>query len=190
MKKTKVMVTLGELEEFTIADETFEVVHSVTFLGATIHRDGGHTSDIAVMIAMGKAPMTGLYSVMKDRDISILMKVWLVKALVFLVMMYDCESWTIRNSNRRKIDSFELWCWHRRMIMPWTERRTNKILLHEMRPETYLEGMIVKQALTFIRHMIRAFGAEIDVLLGKVKGRQAKDKMARFIERNKWDAII
>ena len=105
-KKTKVMVTLGELEEFTTAEETFQVVDSFTFLGAKIDGDGGCTSEIARRIAMGKAALTGLYRVMKDRAVSILTKVWLVKALVLPVVIYGCESWTIRKSERRKIDAF------------------------------------------------------------------------------------
>ena len=151
-KKTKVMVTLGELGEFTTASETFEFVDSFTFLGARIDRDGGCKSDITRRIAMSRAAMTGLYRVVKDRAISVPRKVRLVKALVFPVMMYGCESWTIRKSERRKIDAFELWCWRRLLRIPWTERRRNKSVLDEIKIETSLEVMIIKRALTFFGH--------------------------------------
>ena len=100
--------------------------------------------------------MTGLYRVMKDRAVSVLTKVRLAKALVFPVVMYGCESWTIRKSERRKIDAFELWCWRRSLRIPWTERRTNTSISDETRPETSLEGMIIKRALNFFGHAMRA----------------------------------
>ena len=115
------MVTLGKLGEFTTADETFEVVNSVTFPGARIDRDEGSKSEIARRIALGKSAMTGLCRVMKERAISVPTKVRLVKALVFPVMTYGCESWTIRKSERSKIDAFELWCWQGLLRVPWTE---------------------------------------------------------------------
>eukprot|EP00112_Aurelia_sp_Birch-Aquarium-sp1_P026756 Seg970.1 transcript_id=Seg970.1/GoldUCD/mRNA.D3Y31 product="Retrovirus-related Pol polyprotein from type-2 retrotransposable element R2DM" pseudo=true protein_id=Seg970.1/GoldUCD/D3Y31 len=128
IKKTKVMVTSSELEDFIIGDEdeTVEAVDSFIFLGAKIERDGGCTPEIIRRIAMGKTAMTGLHRVMKDKEISMHTKVRLVKALVFPVMMYGCESWTITKSERRKIDGFELWCWRRILRIPWTARRTNK----------------------------------------------------------------
>ena len=146
-----------------------EVADSFTFLAVQIDRDGGRASEIARRIAMGKAVMTGLNRVMKDRAISVPTKVWLVKALVFPVMMYGCESWTISKSERKKIDAFELWCWRRLLRIPWTERRTNKSILDELRAETSLEGMIIKQALTFFDHTMRASRIEKDVMLGKVE---------------------
>ena len=179
-KKTKVMVTLGELGEFTTEDETFEVVDSFTFLGARIDWDGGCASEIARRIAMGKAAMTGLNRVMKDRAISVPTKVRLVKALVFPVMMYGFKSWTIRKSERKKIDAFELWCW-RLLRTPWTERRTNKSILDELRTETSLEGMIIKQALTFFGNIMRASGIEKDVMLGKVEGTRRRGR-----QRTRW----
>jgi len=151
-KKTKVMVTLGELGEFITAGKTFEVVDSFTFLGERIDRDGVCTSNITTRIVMGKAAMTGLYRVMKDRAISVPTKLPLVKALFFPVMMYGCESWTIRKSERRKIHALELWCWRRLLRIPWTERRTNKSVLYEIRTETSLEGMFIKRTLTFFGH--------------------------------------
>ena len=175
------MVTLGELGEHTTEDETFEVVDSFTFLGIRIDGDGGCASEIARRIAMGKAAMTGLNRVMKDRAISVPTKVRLVKALVFPVMMYSCESWTIRKSERKKIDAFELWCWRRLLRIPWTERRTNKSILDELRAETSLEGMIIKQALTFFGHTMHASRIEKDVMLGKVEGTRRRGR-----ERTRW----
>ena len=130
---------------------------------------------------MGKATMTGLYRVIKDRAISVTTKVRLVKPLVFPVMMYGCESWTIRKSERRKIDAFELWCRRRLLRIPWTERRTNKSVLDEIRTETSLEGMIIKRALTFFGHTVRSSGIEKDVMLGKVEGTRRHGR-----QRTRW----
>ena len=164
------MVTLGKLGEFTTAHETFEVVNSFTFLGARIDRDEGSKSEIARRIAMGKSAMTGLCRVMKERAISVPTKVRRVKALVFPVMTYGCESWTIRKSERSKIDAFELWCWQGLLRVPWTEGRTDKSILDELRTETSLEAMIFKRGQTFFGHAMRASGIEKDVMLGKVEG--------------------
>ena len=125
--------------------------------------------------------MTGLNRVMKDRAISVPTKVQLVEASVFPVMMYGCESWTFRKSERKKIDAFELWCWRRSLRIPWTERRTNKSLLDELRTETSLEGMIIKRALTFFGHTMCASGIEKDVILGKVEGTRRRGR-----QRTRW----
>ena len=93
-----------------------------------------------------------------------------MQTLVFPVMMHDCEGWTIRKSERRKIDAFELLCWRRLLRIPWTERRTNKSVLDEIRTETSLQDMIIKRNLTFFGHTMRASGIEKDVMLGKVEG--------------------
>ena len=185
IKKTKVMVTSSELEEFMIRDETVEVVDSFIFLGAKIEKDGGCRSEIIRRIAKGKAAMTGLHRVMKDKEISMRTKVRLVKALVFPVMMYGCESWTIRKSERRKIDAFELWCWRRILRIPWTARRTNKSVLKEIKPEISLEGMIAKQALTFFGHTIRASGMEKDIMLGRVEGTRRRGR-----QRTRWLDVL
>ena len=129
------MVESSELEEFIIRDKTVEVVDSFIFFGPRIERDRGCTSEIIRRIAMGKAAMTGLHRVMKDKDISMHTENRLVKALVFPVTMYGCKSWTIRKSERRKIDAFELWCWCRILRIPWTVRKTNKSVLEEIKPE-------------------------------------------------------
>ena len=95
-----------------------------------------------------------------------------MKALVFPIVMYDCESWTIRKSERRKIDAFELWCWRRLLRISWVDRRTNMSILDEIRPETSQEGTINKRALTFFGHTMRASGIERDAMLGKVQGQE------------------
>ena len=174
-----------ELEEFIIRDEAVKVVDSFIFLGANIERDEGCTSEITRRIAIGKAAMTGLHRVMKDKDISIHTENHLVKALVFPVIMNGCGGWTIRKSERRKIDAFELWCWRRMLRIPWTARRTNKSVLEEIKIEISLEGMTAKQALTFFGHTVRASGMEKDIMLGRVEGTRRRGR-----QRTRWLDVL
>ena len=162
-KKTKIMVRLGGLEEFTTVKETYEVVDNFNFLGTKIDRDGGCTSEIARKIAMGNVAMNGLYRVMKDRTVLILMKVRLVKALAFPVMMCGCKSWVVNKSERKKLVLLK------KLRITWTERRKNRSILDKIKPETSLEGMVVKRALAFFRRTMRTCRVEKDVILGKVE---------------------
>ena len=115
--------------------------------------------------------MTNLDSILKSRDITLPTKVHLVKAMVFPVVMYECESWTIKKAERQRIDAFELWCWRRLLRVPWTERRSNQSILKEISPEYSLEGLMLKLKLQYFGHLMqRTDSLEKTLMLGKVEG--------------------
>ena len=117
--------------------------------------------------------MTNLDSLLKSRDITLPTKVRLVKAMVFPVFMYGCESWTIKKAERRRIDAFELWCWRRLLKIPWTARRSNQSILKEISPEYSLEGLMLKLKLQYFGHLVgRADSLEKTLMLGKIEGRR------------------
>ena len=119
--------------------------------------------------------MTNLYSVLKNRDISLLTKVCLVKAMVFPVVMYGCESWTIKKAECRRIDAFELWCWRRLFRVPWTARGSNQSILKETNPEYSLERLMLKLKLQYLGHLMqRADSLEKTLMLGKIEGRRRR----------------
>ena len=116
--------------------------------------------------------MTNLDSILKSRDITLLTKVHIVKAMVFPVVMYGCESWTINKAERRRIDAFELWCWRRLLRVPWTARRSNQTILREISPEYSLEGLMLKLKLQDFGHLMqRADSLEKTLMLGKIEDR-------------------
>ena len=115
--------------------------------------------------------MTNLDSIFKSRDITLPTKVHLVKAMVFPVVMYGCESWTVKRAEHQRIDAFELWCWRRLLRVPWTERRSNQSILKEISPEYSLEGMMLKLKLQYVGHLMqRTDSLEKTMMLGKVEG--------------------
>ena len=119
--------------------------------------------------------MTNLDSVLKSRDITLPTKVHLVKAMVFPVVMYECESWTIKKAECRRIDAFELWCWRRLLRVPWTERRSNQSILKEISPGCSLEGLMVKLKLQYFGHLMRrADSFEKTLMLGRIEGRKRR----------------
>ena len=125
------------------------------------------------MLAPWKKAMTNLDSILKSRDITLPAKVCLVKAIVFLVVMYGCESWTIKKAEHQKIDTFELWCWKRLLRVPWTARRSNWSILKEISPEYSLEGLMLKLKLQYFGHLMgRADSFEKTLMLGKIEGRR------------------
>ena len=114
--------------------------------------------------------MTNLDSIFKSRDITLLTKVHLVKAMVFLMVMYGCESWTVKKAERRRIDAFELWCWRRLLRVPWTSRRSNQSILKEIRPGCSLEGLMLKLKLQYFGHLMqRADSFEKTLILGMIE---------------------
>ena len=120
--------------------------------------------------------MTNLDSILKSRDIILPTKVHLVKAMVFPVVMYECESWTVKNAERQRIDAFELWCWRRLLRVPWTARRSNQSILKEINPEISLEGMMLKLKLQYFgRLMRRVDSLEKTLTLGEIGGRRRRD---------------
>ena len=118
--------------------------------------------------------MTNIDSIFKSRDITLSTKVCLVKAMVFPVVMYGCESWTVKKAERRRIDAFELWCWRRLLRVPWTARRSNQAILKEISPGCSLEGMMLKLKLQYFNHLISTDSFEKTLMLGKIEGRRRR----------------
>ena len=127
----------------------------VTFGGSKITADGDCSHEIKRCLLLGRKLMTNLDSILKNRDITLPTKFHLVKAMVFPVVMYGFESWTIKKAERRRIDAFELWCWRRLLRVPWTARRSNQSILKENSPEYSLEGLMLKLKLWYFGHLIR-----------------------------------
>ena len=134
----------GPITSWEIDGETVETVADFIFLGSKITADGDCSHEIKRRLLLGRKGMTNLDSIFKSRDITLLTKVRLVKAMVFPVIMYGCESWAIKKAERRRIDAFELWCWRRLLKIPWTARRSNQSILKEISPGIPWEGMILK----------------------------------------------
>ena len=143
IQKTKIMAS-GPIASWQIDGETVEIVADFIFLGSKITADGDCSHEIKRLLLLGRKVMTNLDSIFKNRDITLPTKVCLVKAIVFPVVMYACESWTVKKAERQRIDAFELWCWRRLLRVPWTARRSNQSILKEISPGISLEGMMLK----------------------------------------------
>ena len=140
--------------------KTVETVSDFTFWGSRITADGNCSHEIKRCLLLGRKVMTNLDSIFKSRDITLPTKVCLVKAMVFPVVRYGCESWTVKKAERRRIDAFELWCWRRLLRVPWIARRSNQSILKGISPGCSLEGLMVKLKLQYIDHFI---GKDSDV---------------------------
>ena len=142
------------------------------FFGAPrITADVDCSHEIKRRLLLGRKVMTNLDSILKSREIILPTKVHLVKTMVFLVVMYGCESWTIKKAEHRRIDAFELWCWRRLLRVPWTARRSNQSILKEISPEYSLEGLMLKLKLRYFGHlMLRTDSFEKTLMLGKIEG--------------------
>ena len=148
-----------------------ETVTDFIFLGSKITADGGCSHEIKRRLPLGRKVMTNLDSILKSRDITLPTKVCLVKAVVFPVVMYGCESWTIKKAECQRIDAFELWCWRRLLRIPWTARRSNQSILKEISPEYSLEGLMLKLKLQYFGHLMwRTDSLEKTLMLGKTEG--------------------
>ena len=144
----KIMAS-GPITSWQKDGETMETVTEFIFLGSKITGDGDCGHEIKRRLLLGKKAMTNLDSILKNTDITLPTKVHLVKAVVFPVVMYGCESWTVKKAERWRIDAFELWCWRRCLRVPWTERRSNQSILKEISPEYSLEGLMLKLKLQY-----------------------------------------
>ena len=143
------------------------------FVGSKITADGDCSHEIKRPLLLGRKVMTNLDSILKSRGITLLTKVHLVKAMVFPVVIYGCESWTIKNAECWRIDTFELWCWRRLLRVPWTARRSNQSILQEISPGCSLEGWMLKLKLQYFGHLMqRADSFEKTLMLGKIEGRR------------------
>ena len=140
----------GPITSWEIDGETVETVSDFRFLGSKITADGDCSHTIERHLLLGRKGMTNLDSILKSRDVTLPTKVHLLKAMVFPVVMYGCESWTIKKAEHRSIDTFELWCWRRLLRVPWTARRYNQSILKEISPEYSLEGLMLKLKLPIL----------------------------------------
>ena len=131
-----------------------ETMRDFIFLGSKITADGDCSHEIKRRLLLGRKAMTNLDSILKSRGINFLIKVHLVKATVFPVVMYGCESWTIKKAKYQRIDAFELWCWRRLLSVSWTARRSNQSILKEIGPEHSLEGLMLKVKLQYFGHLM------------------------------------
>jgi len=154
IQKTKIMAS-GPITSWEIDGETVETVSDFIFGGSKITADGDCSHEIKRPLLLGRKVITNLDSIFKSRDITLSTKVCLVKAMVFPVVMYGCESWTVKKAERRKIDAFELWCWRRLLRVPWTAKRSNQSILKEISPEYSLEGLMLKLKFQYFSHLMR-----------------------------------
>jgi len=177
----------GPITSWEIDGETVETVSDFIFLGFKITADGDCSHEIKRCLLLGKKVMTNLDSIFKIRDITLPTKVRLVKAMVFPLVMYGCEGWTVKKAEHRRIDAFELWCWRRLLRAPWTARRSNQSILKEISPGISLEGMKLKLKLQYFGHLMRRVDSlEKSLMLGGIGGR-----MRRGQQRMRWlDGII
>ena len=174
IQKTKTMVS-GPITSRQVDGETVETLADLIFLGSKITADGDCSHEIKRRLLLGRKIMTNLSSILKSRDITLPTKVRLVKAMVFLVVMYGCESWTIKKAEHRRIDAFGLWCWRRLLRVPWTARRSSLTILKEISPGCSLEGLMLKLKLQCFGHLMqRADSFEKTLMLGKIEGRKRR----------------
>ena len=151
-----------------------ETVTDFILGGAKITADDECSHEIQRRLLLGRKVMTNVDSILKSRDITLPTKVHLVKAMVFPVVMYGCESWTVKKAEHQRIDAFELWCWRRLLRVPWTARNSNQSILKEISPRCSLEGLMLK--LQYFGHLMRrADSLERTLMLGKIEGRRRRD---------------
>ena len=151
--KTKIMAS-SPITSRQIDGETMETVTDFIFGSSKITSDGDCSHEIKRCLILGRKAMIKLDSILKNRDITLPTKVHLIKAMVFPVVLYGCESWTIKKAEHRRIDAFELWCWRRLLRVPWTARRPNQSILKEISPGISLEGMMLKLKLQYFGHLM------------------------------------
>ena len=170
------------ITSWQIDGETMETVREFILGDSKITADDNCSHEIKRCLLLGRKAVTKLDSILKSRDITLLTKVHLVKAIVFPVVMYEFESWTIKKAECQRTDAFELWCWRRLLRVPWTARRSNQSILREINPENSLEGLMLKVRLQYFGHLMRrADSLEKTLMLGKIEGRRRKER-----HRTRW----
>ena len=170
IQKTNIMAS-GPITSWEIDGETVDTVSDLIFLGSKTTADGDCSHEIKRHLLLGRKVMTNLGSILKNRDVTLPTKVHLVKAMVFPVVMYGCESWTVKKAERRRIDAFEVWCWRRLLRVPWTARRSNQSILKEISLGCSLEGMMLKLKLQYFgQFMRRVDSLEKTLTLGGIGG--------------------
>ena len=153
IQKTKI-VSSGPITSWQIDREAVETVTDFIWVGSKITADGECSHEIERRLLLGRKVMTNLDSIFKRRDITLPTKVHLVKAMVFPMAMYGCETWTVKKAKHRRIDAFELWCWRRLLRIPWTARRSNQSILKEISPGCSLEGLMLRLKLQYFGHLM------------------------------------
>ena len=165
----------GPITSWQIYGETVETLRNFIFLGSKITADGDCSHEIKRCLLLGRKVMTNLDSILKSRVITLPTKIRVVKAMVFPVVMYGCESWTVKKAGCQRIDAFELWCWRRVLWVPWTARRSNQSILKEISPEYSLEGLMLKLKLHYFGHLMgRAESSEKTLMLGRIEVRRRR----------------
>ena len=181
IQKTKIMAS-GPITSWEIDGETVETVSHFIFLGSKITADGDCSCEIKRHLLLGRKVMTNLDSILKSRDIALPTKVHLVKAMVFPVVMYGCESWTVKKAECQRIDAFELWRWRRFLRVPWTARRSNQSILRKISPRCSLEGLMLKLKLQYFGHLMRRVDSlEKSLMLGGIGVRRRRGR-----QRIRW----
>ena len=179
--KTKIMAS-GPITSWQIDGGTVETVADFILGGSKITADGDCSHEIKRRLHLRRKVMTNLDSILKSRDITLPTKVCLVKAMIFPVVVYGCESWTIKKAECQRIDAFELWCWRRLLRVPWTARRSNQSILKQISPGCSLEGLMLKLKLQYFGHLMRrANSFEKTLMMGKIEGRRRRGQ-----QRMRW----
>ena len=178
IQKTKIMAS-GPITSWEIDGETVETVSDFIFGGSKITADADCSHEIKRCLFLGRKVMTNLDSIFKSRDITLPTKARLVKVLLFPVVMYECESWTMKKAEGCRIDAFELWCWRRLLRVPWTARRSNQSILKEISPGCSLEGLMLKLKLQYFGHLMgRVDSLEKTLMLGGIGGRRRRGQQS------------
>ena len=176
IQKTKIMAS-GPITSWEIDGETVETVSDFVFWGSKITADCDCSHEIKRHLLLGRKVISNLDSIFKSRDITLPTKVRLVKAMVLPVVMYGRESWTIKKTECRRIDAFELWCWRRFLRVPWTARRSNQSILKKISPRCSLEGLMSKLKLQYFDHLMRRVDSfEKTLMLGRIEGRRRRGR--------------
>ena len=181
IQKTKIMAS-GPITSWEIDGETVETVSDFILRGSKITADGDCSNGIKRHLLLGRKVMTNLDSILKSRDITLPTKVRLVKAMVFPVVMYGCESWTVKKAECQRIDALELWCWRRLLRVPWTAGRSNRSILKKISPEYSLEGLMLQLKLQYLGHLMqRTASLEKTLMLGDIEGKRRRGR-----QRMRW----
>ena len=181
IQNTKITAS-SPITSWEIDGETIATVRDFIFLGSKITADGDCSHEIKRCLFLGRRAMTNLDSIFKSRDITLPSKIHLVKAMVFPLVVYGCQSWTIKKAEHQRIDAFELWCWRRLLRVPWTSRRSNQSTLKEISPAYSLEGLILKWKLQYFGHLMwRTDSLEKTLMLEKIEGRRRRGR-----QRMRW----
>ena len=181
LQKTKIMAS-GPITSWQIDGETVQMLADFIFWGSKITVDCDWSHEIQRHLLLGRKVMTNLERILKNRDITLSTKVRLVKAMVFPVVMYECESWTIKKAERQRIDAFQLWCWRRLLRVPWIARRSNQCILKEIIPEHSLEWLMLKVKLQYVDQVMwRTDSFEKTLMLGKIDSRRRRGR-----QRIRW----